>query len=128
MFKKPPPENLAENLREVKVQPSSIKMRQRSEVLAFQRGGQFFLHRNLEIAWMDKLLTCSRPAIIVGLCIQYWSVLKKTDKIKVTSSTLKEKGISRHQKARALCELESKGLISVERQPGKNPVVAILSC
>ena len=128
MFKKTSPENLVEHFQEVKVQPSFIQMQQRSGALAFQRRPQFFLHRNLEIAWVDKLFTCSRPAIIVGLCIQYWSVLKKTDKIVVSSSKLREKGISRHQKARALGELESKGLISVERLKGKNPAAVILSC
>ena len=80
------------------------------------------------MSWVEQLFTCSRPAIIVGLFIQYWSVLKKTGKISVSSSKLKEKRISRHQKARALEELESKGLISVERPRGKNPVVAILNC
>ena len=128
MFKKTPPENPVEHFREVKVEPSSLKLRKRAEELAFRRGSQFFLHRNVEMSWVEQLFTCSRPAIIVGLFIQYWSVLKKTGKISVSSLKLKEKRISRHQKARALEELESKGLISVERPRGKNPVVAILNC
>ena len=128
MLKKTPPENPVEYFREVKVEPSSLKLRKRAEELAFRRGSQFFLHRNVKMSWVDQLLTCSRPAIIVGFCIQHWSVLEKTGKISVSSLKLKERRISRHQKARALEELESKGLISVERPRGKNPVAAILSC
>jgi hypothetical protein len=47
--------------------------------------------------------------------------------VAVTNVTMAEYGISRYAKARALCQLEAAGLITVERKgPKKTPVVTLL--
>ncbi len=46
--------------------------------------------------------------------------------LKLTTAVLNRFGINRKVKTRALTALEGAGLISVSRQPGKNPLVSIL--
>ena len=62
---------------------------------------------------------------MVGMLIRYWSIRERSDTISVTSMKLKGGQISKNQKSKALKELEDKGLIIVERSPGRNPVVQI---
>jgi hypothetical protein len=46
--------------------------------------------------------------------------------IQLTSNRLRQLGISRWQKLRALKILEACGLVSVDRRPGGNPLVTLL--
>ena len=62
---------------------------------------------------------------MVGMLIRYWSIRERFDTISVTSMKLKGGQISKNQKSKALKELEDKGLIIVERSPGRNSVVQI---
>jgi hypothetical protein len=76
--------------------------------------------------WAKKLMKASGPAwaIAVSLLRLCWERRERT--IKLANGWLKEDGINRYAKYRALTYLESAGLIAVERRPRKPPVVTVL--
>jgi DNA-binding MarR family transcriptional regulator len=51
--------------------------------------------------------------------------MNKKQKVSLPNGLLKELGVDRHSKSRALAALEATGLVSVERLPGRSPVVTI---
>jgi len=63
----------------------------------------------------------------VAIALWYLSGLNRQAKtVKMKSSVLREMGVDRHAAYRGLVTLEKAGLISVERHPGRSPLVTIL--
>ena len=86
----------------------------------------FFIHREISLAWFKALSQCGGACVHTGMVLRYWLFLNKSDMISATSKKFEKFGISKFQKLRALRELEEKGLIKVERRPGSNPEVMVL--
>jgi hypothetical protein len=66
--------------------------------------------------------------LAVALAIWFLAGLRnRQNDLKLTTAALKRFGVTdRSTKSRALDALEGAGLVHVERQPGKNPIVTIL--
>ena len=74
----------------------------------------------------DKLVSLPGKSWAVYLIVLQRSRMERTNPVALTTSRLKQSGISRMDKLRALAALEKSGLISVERRPRKNPLVTLL--
>ena len=65
-------------------------------------------------------------AFLVGVALWYLKGLKKTETVRLTHTTLTRLQIKPDAARRGLKALERGGLVSVERRPGRAPVVTIL--
>jgi len=78
-------------------------------------------------SWATRLTTARRIStyrIALHLLYQHWRTSGRPSPL--SNVALLRAGVSRREKWRALEELESAGLIKVERRPRKSPVVTIL--
>ena len=89
-----------------------------------KRCGQFV---KLPMWWLEKL----GSPIATGLTYRLaWHLLHLNWKnnsrpFKLPNGTLKYAGISRFAKWRALVDLEQRGLIAIERQQRKSPIISV---
>jgi hypothetical protein len=75
--------------------------------------------------WLERLDGASGKAYALALHLLYLDWKAKGAPIKLANSMLKIDGVSRASKWRALVRLESRGLISIERRPGKSPLITL---
>jgi DNA-binding transcriptional ArsR family regulator len=83
----------------------------------------FFLHKEVPLGWIIRLLSMSKSAIRVGLALTYRKVLTKKSSVTLPKGFLQGFGISPDQKRRGLRELRDEGLVEYEVLPGRNPRV-----
>ena len=77
--------------------------------------------------WANQLKTCDRAATFkLALLLLYEHWRGGGSWIRLTNPLAAKMDISPDSKGRALDDLESKGLIEVERRGGKTPVVTVL--
>lgn len=76
-------------------------------------------------AWLERLNGASGKVYAVALHLLYLDWKTKGAPIKLANGMLKIDGIDRHAKWRALRELESRGLILIERRAKKSPLISI---
>jgi hypothetical protein len=88
--------------------------------------GEKFLMGPIPWSWLSKAARLKGHALHVGIALWFLAGLKKRGTVTLSSSVLKDLGVSRFSGYRALQALESAGLISVDRHIGRNPVVTIL--
>ena len=77
-------------------------------------------------SWLAKAGGLPGKAFQVAVALRHQGKLEKQNKISFGNTFLKQMNINRDAKRRALAELEGAGLISVQRETGKNPVVTII--
>jgi hypothetical protein len=78
-------------------------------------------------SWWEKLSGCHGQTLAVALFIIHLDWKSRGCRpVKLANGALDSYGISRRTKWRALKELESLGLITVERRVGKSPIIQIL--
>lgn len=77
-------------------------------------------------SWIAKAGSLPCKSLQVAIAIRHQSKLEKRNEIKLGNTFLEQMGVSCDAKRRALAELEGAGLISVQRETGKNPVVTII--
>lgn len=85
-----------------------------------------FLKGPIPWSWITAAAALPGRALLVGLCIWRLVGAMKSDTISFGSSDLRQLGIDRASKSRALRALESAGLIKVAHQPGRFPKVTVL--
>lgn len=88
-------------------------------------GGRF-LKGPIPWPWLTRAASLPGKAIHVGLALWHLAGMKKSRTIKLTRGPLKELGVLKDSKRRALLALEREGLISVDCPPGSNLVVTLL--
>jgi hypothetical protein len=88
--------------------------------------GEKFLKGPIPWAWLAKAARQSGKALHVAVVIWFLAGIKRKRSISLSNTALKELGVDRFSKARALRALEEVGLVSVKRPPGCNPVVTII--
>jgi hypothetical protein len=78
------------------------------------------------MTWRERLTGAAGNTILVALDLLYlaWKG-GKGEAIKLANGTLRDDGVSRHSKWRALNDLERRGLINVERRPKRSPLVRL---
>ena len=69
----------------------------------------------------------SAAPVEIELYLLRLSFKKNSNTVSLPNSTLKELGVTRHEKWRALNELEHKKLVTVESTKGKSPRITLLS-
>jgi hypothetical protein len=85
-----------------------------------KRRGQFIM---VPMAWREALEGATGQTVLLALDLLYlgWRRWKKTEPVTLPNGMLRHNGISRYAKWRGLNELERRGLITVERRPGRPP-------
>ena len=90
-----------------------------------RRKAHNFLKGPIQLDWLESAAQLPGKALHVGIAIWFRSGLLKSDIVPLTNVTLSRFGVDRHAKRRALRALEDASLISVHREPGKNPVITL---
>ena len=75
--------------------------------------------------WMEKLIGCRGQTLRVAFVVLYLDWKAKGQPVKLANKLPQMVGVSRRAKWRALTDLESLGLISVERRARKSPMVQV---
>jgi DNA-binding transcriptional ArsR family regulator len=85
-----------------------------------------FLRGPIPWSWIAAAAALPSRALLVGLCLWRLAGAVKSDTVSFGNSDLRQLGIERATKSRALRVLERAGLIKVARQPGRFPKVTLL--
>ena len=85
-----------------------------------------FIRGPIPLGWITKAAGMEGKTLHVGMTLWFLSGLKRSCKVALSQSKLKLFGVSRQASYRALLRLEDAGLVSVDRHPGRNPIVTIL--
>ena len=85
-----------------------------------------FLKGPIPWAWLATAAQQPGKALHVAIVIWFLSGLKKSRTIALPGSVLRTMGVNRHAGYRGLKALEKAALVTVERHPGRNPIVTIL--
>ena len=88
--------------------------------------GEYFLKGPIPWNWLTKAACLPGKALHIANIIWFLAGMKNKRTIKLPSKRLQDWGVSRFSKRRGLGQLEMNGLVSVERNNGRNPVVTIL--
>ena len=116
-----------DNIDELSLEPESVEkgadthgVKQRR----LKREQQFI---QVPMGWIDKLAeTKRRSTWPVALCLLRLSWKKESTTVSLPNSALKEFGVSRREKTRALDELKIKKLVTIESAIKKAPRVTLL--
>lgn len=85
-----------------------------------------FLCGPIPMAWLDEARRQRGKAIHVAIELWHWSGVRKSKTVRLNLSRMIRFGVTRPTASRALQDLESAGLVKVERLPGRAPLVTIL--
>jgi hypothetical protein len=80
----------------------------------------------LPLPWYLRACCLPGKAPVVAAALWYLRRVRKSNPVRLTGAALREFGVTRQAKYRALPALEAAGLISVRRRGRKNPEVTIL--
>jgi hypothetical protein len=76
--------------------------------------------------WLERAANLPGRALHVALAVRHQSALKRCPRVPLPNNQLAGFGVDRDAKRRGLVALETAGLVSVERKPGRNPIVTII--
>ncbi|MFY9772007.1 MAG: hypothetical protein WBG18_27080 [Xanthobacteraceae bacterium] len=88
--------------------------------------GGHFLKGPIPWSWIAASAALPGRALLVGLCLWRLAGAMKSDTVSFGNSDLRQLGIRRATKSRALRALEGAGMIKIARQPGRFPKVTLL--
>jgi hypothetical protein len=86
-----------------------------------------FLKGPIPMAWLKAAAELPGKAFQLGIAIWWLRPMSKSENFKLTQKALDFVGISRDATYEALKRLEARGLIRVQRSPGRRPIVGILT-
>jgi len=90
------------------------------------REGEHYLGGAIPIEWLEQASRLGGKALNVGIMIWHHAVMAKSGQVAISLTTVGQRmGFDRTTGTRALRRLEEHGLISVERGPGRSPVVRL---
>lgn len=84
-----------------------------------------FLKGPVPMDWLCRAAQLPGKAFQVAVAIRFQEGVKRSRTVTTPSKTLTKMGITRQSAYRALKALEASGLVSVERHPGRSPLVTI---
>ena len=87
---------------------------------------KFFLHPKVQLVWIEKAAELGIQTLVVGLLLQFRAVLNGKESVTLPKEFLSKFGVSRGTKRRALKKLEEAGLIRVEQETGRSPLITAL--
>ena len=89
------------------------------------KNGDRFIKGPVPWDWIVKAANLSAGSLKVSLALWQLAGMKKSGTVKLSNGILKELGVSRKTKYRALRRLENAGLISVSKASGSSPEIRI---
>ena len=90
--------------------------------------GERFLKGPIPWGWIGRAARLPGQSLHVGLALWFQAGLEKTDRVTLSLGGLEATlGVKRDAARRGLAALEEAHLVSVERYPGRKPVVTILN-
>lgn len=91
------------------------------------RAGGKFLKGPIPLGWLQRAAALPGKAIHVALEVWFWAGIKKSRTVSVSLSRLRvAPKTPRTTASRGLRSLEGEGLVSVNRLPGRKPIVTLL--
>ncbi len=90
------------------------------------RSRDWFLKGPIPGAWLQIATGLPGRALHVGLALWFMCGLTKQQEVRVTRRVRQRFSIPQDAFQRGLQKLEAVGLVSVARQPGRTPLIAIL--
>ena len=88
--------------------------------------GEKFLKGPIPWKWLERAAQQPGRALHVGVALWFWAGIKRSGQIALSISKLSALGVSRFSAYRGLAALERVGLVVVQRQKGRKPIVTIL--
>ena len=85
-----------------------------------------FLKGPIPLAWLMSSACLPGKTLEVGTALWFLSGLNKDLTVRLSNKLLREFGVDRYAKHRALRVMAESNLISVSQRPGRSPVVTIL--
>ena len=85
-----------------------------------------FLKGPIPLPWLTDAAKLPGKALHVGVVLWFLAGLRKTNEVALSPSRSREFGIGRHSGYRAIRQLETARLITVDRHRGRAPIVTIL--
>lgn len=87
-----------------------------------------FLKGPVPWPWLTKAARLPGRALHLGMALWFLKGFKRSQQqLSLSPSLLRELGVNRYTAYRGLRALEAAGLVSVERQQGRSPLVVLLS-
>ncbi|MFA5924747.1 MAG: hypothetical protein WC856_26250 [Methylococcaceae bacterium] len=105
----------------------SSPSRQTRQKLPRHHPGEKFLKGPIPLIWLSRAAQLPGKSLQVALAIWFLAGLKNHASVKLGQSVLNDFGVNRHSKARALKQLASAKLISIQSAPGCAPVITVLA-
>ena len=90
------------------------------------RRSKGFIKGPIPLGWITKAAGMRGKTLHVAIVLWFLAGLKRSRKVALSQSALRLFGVGRQASYRALSRLESAGLVSAARHPGRNPIVTIL--
>jgi hypothetical protein len=90
------------------------------------KAGEWFLKGPIPGEWLHRAAELPARALHVALAAWYLAGVEKRRQVKLTWGVFARFGVSPDAGRRGLVALERAGLVSVDRHPGRCPVVTIL--
>lgn len=87
-----------------------------------------FLKGPVPLDWIGAAASLPGKALAVAMALRYQQGLRRSDTVRLTSARLRPFGIDRQAARRGLIQLETAGLVQVERHPGRAALVTIREC
>jgi len=78
------------------------------------------------MAWLSAAASLPGKALHLAIAIQWLHGMATTSEFKLTGKALELFSLSRDATADGLKRLEALGLIRVDRQPGKRPLIRVI--
>ena len=109
----------------IKEKRMAYKHPQLRELKAKQESG-FFLHPQVQLAWVEMAAQLGTQAFVVGLLLQFRALRSKKVSETLPKNFLARFGISRGVKQRALKKLEDAGLVRVSQVTSQSSRITLL--
>ena len=87
-----------------------------------------FLMGPIPLEWLIRASVLPGKAIHVALAIWFLTGVKKVNTVPLSNKLLREFGVDRFSKSRALKRLSDVGLVAVSQRKGCSPEVTVLEC
>jgi hypothetical protein len=111
---------------ELALDHSDLAARRAVARLPRHRPGERFLKGPVPFSWLAKAAGLPGCALHVGIALWMEAGIRRSATVPLANTRLKEMGVDRHAKRRALAALEHVALISAVREPGRAPMITIL--
>lgn len=113
-------------MNEKKLRYSDPFLRGKLKSYECKKNQKYFLNKQIPLDFIRALYTLGIAGLRVGIVLIYFSILKKTETVRLSRDVLKQFSISRSQKFRGLKELKDAGLVEFEAKRGNSSEITVL--